>query len=151
MREAVSEPCAGVFVLPIHARFGDCDPAGIVYFPRFFDWFHQAMEAWFGDALDLPYHELLKAYGLPAVHTEADYSVPVRFGECVDVELRVGRIGTSSIVLDYRVVAPHTRALHATGSTTCVLMGMVPGSPEHMKAVPFPTDLRDRLERFTQG
>jgi len=147
----VNEVETGVFTYTVHARFGDCDPAGIVYFPRFFDWFHQAMEAWFGDALDLPYHELLKARGLPAVHTEADYRTPVRLGDRIDVELRVRRIGRSSIVLDYRVVGHDARDLRATGSTTCVLMGTVAGSPEHMKAVPYPPDLRARLERFKQG
>lgn len=141
----------GVFRHLIHARFGDCDPAGIVYFPRFFDWFHQAMEAWFGACLDLAYHDLLKTRGLPAVHTEADFKAPVRFGDRVDIELRVGRIGGSSIVLNYRVVGHDSGQLHATGATTCVLMGTLPGSEEHLKAVPFPDDLRARLEHFQSG
>ena len=139
---------SGVFRHLIHARFGDCDPAGIVYFPRFFDWFHQAMEAWFGACLDQPYHQLLQSRGLPAVHTEADFRSPVRFGDEVAVELRVGRVGGSSIVLDYRVVGSTSGLLHATGSTTCVLMGTRAGEAEHLQSVPFPDDLRARIERL---
>lgn len=144
----MNSPQGGVYTHLIHARFGDCDPAGIVYFPRFFDWFHQAMEAWFGACLEQPYHELLQTRGLPAVHTEADFKAPVCFGDMVDIELRVGRVGGSSVVLDYRVVGHSSRVLHATGSTTCVLMGTQVGTEEHMRAVPFTDALRARLEQF---
>ena len=50
LREAVTT-APQVFRHTVRARFGACDPVGIVYFPRYFDWFHQAMEAWFDDAL----------------------------------------------------------------------------------------------------
>lgn len=111
----------GVFRFPIDVRFGACDPVGIVYFPRYFDWFHQAMEAWFGDALGLPYHQVLQRHGFPAVHTEADYQRPCAFGERVVVELRVGRIGGSSVRLDYRVVGPAGDGdVRATGHTVVV-------------------------------
>ena len=136
-----------VFVHTVRARFGSCDPVGVVYFPRFFDWFHQAMEAWFDEALDVPYHQLLQHHGLPAVHTEADYRVPVAFGESVNIELRLGHIGRSSLRLDYRVVG-HDGVLRATGSTTTVLMGTRPGAADHMRAVPLPDDLRARLASF---
>lgn len=145
--EGVAPEDGGVYRHRVVARFGDCDPAGIVYFPRFFDWFHVAMEAWFGAALGQPYHELLQRYGLPAVHTEADYAVPVRFGDVIHVELRLGRLGGSSVRLDYRVVG-EDGGLRATGSTTCVLMGTDPALPDHMAAVPIPDRLRERLERF---
>ena len=138
---------SSAFRHPVKARFGACDPVGIVYFPRYFDWFHQAMEAWFDDALGHPYHTLLRHHGLPAVHTEADYRTPVRFGDEVHVELRVGHLGRSSMRLDYRVVGQDDR-VHATGHTVVVHMGTDPTAADHMQAVPFPRALRDAIAPF---
>ena len=41
-------------------RFGECDPAGVAYYPEFFNWFHQAMEACFEDYLGVPYAEMIE-------------------------------------------------------------------------------------------
>lgn len=138
---------ARTFELPIRARFGACDPVGIVYFPRYFDWFHQAMEAWFDDALDTPYHRLLQHHGLPAVHTEADYRAPVRFGEDIRVQLQVGHLGRASMRLDYRVLGPDD-TVRATGHTVVVHMGTDPSSAHHMQSVPFPDALRAAIRPF---
>lgn len=139
----------GVFQFPVEVRFGSCDPVGIVYFPRYFDWFHQAMEAWFGEALGIPYHEVLRTHGFPAVHTEADYRRPCFFGERVVVELRVGTIGQSSMRLDYRVLGPGgEEETRATGHTTVVCFGTDPAAPGHMASAPLPAAVRTAVERF---
>src|SRR5215510_4722691 len=44
--------------LPV--RFGSCDPAGIVYTPEYLNLFNGVIEDWYGDALGLPYHELVR-------------------------------------------------------------------------------------------
>ena len=75
----------GVHIHRLEVRFGDCDPAGIVYFPRFYDFFHDAMETWFPARLGLRYAELVvgRKIGFPAVHTEADFSAPCALGEAI--------------------------------------------------------------------
>src|SRR4051812_19837181 len=95
----------GVHVHRYEVRFGDCDPAGIVYFPRFFALFHEAMETWFAAGLGVAYAGLIvgRKLGFPAVHSEADFKVPCALGEAIAVELRVARLGTSSIALEYTV------------------------------------------------
>ncbi len=135
---------------PHTVRFGECDPAGIVYFPVFFDWFHQAMESWFDNALGLPYAELLKRYGFPAVKTGATFRRPCAMGAPIVVELRVERLGSSSFILGYRVVG-EDGVLRATGQTTCAMIGNVPGTDDHFRAVRIPQDLRDRIQRFMGG
>ena len=92
--------------MPVHihkhtVRFGECDPAGVVYFPTFFDWFHQAMESWFEQGLQRPYADVLQHVGFPAVHTEADFRRPCRLGEALDIEVRVGDLGKKRFRLDY--------------------------------------------------
>lgn len=134
----------------MEVRWGDCDPAGIVYFPRFFERFHDAMERWFEASLGLPYDALIlgQRLGLPSVHTEADFRAPCRFGERLVVELRVGKLGRSSIELRYRVVAEGEAEPRLTGRTVCALMDLDPARPTHARAVPWPEDLRTRIEAF---
>ena len=64
-----------VHVYRLRVKFGDCDPAGIVYYPKFFDWFHQAMESWFDNVLGAPYASVIwdRKIGFPAAHTQADF------------------------------------------------------------------------------
>lgn len=138
----------GVHLLPLDIRFGDCDPAGIVYFPRYFDFFHQAMETWFPARLGFGYDEFVRVrkLGFPAVHSEADFERPSRFGERVEIHLRVTKLGRSSIGFGYEVHGPEGR--RATGRSVCVVMDLDPSSPGHGTAVPMPEDLRAQIEAF---
>lgn len=143
----------GVYRHPIEVRWGDCDPAGIVYFPRFFERFHDAMERWFEVELGMRYDALImgRRLGLPAVHTEADFRVPCRFGERLVVELRVPRLGRTSLELAYRVSSPSEAEPRLTGLTICALMDLDPNRPTHARAVPWPEDLRSSIEAFGVG
>ncbi len=85
----------------LKVRFGDEDHARIVYFPRFFHFFHCAFEDFF-EAEIHPYRESLDAQvGWPAVHAEADFSSPLRFGDLVDFGVSVERVGKSSATFLY--------------------------------------------------
>lgn len=125
-----------------------------MYFPRFFERFHEAMERWFGDALDEPYDALIlgRKLGLPSVHSEADFRMPCRFGEWLTVQLRVTRLGRTSLELGYEVFADaeETRP-RLTGKTICALMDLDPSRPTYERAVPWPEDLRDKIEAFGVG
>lgn len=132
---------------PITVRFGECDPAGVVYYPRYFDWFHRTMEAWFGDGLGHPYHQVIESLGFPSVHAEADYKAPCRMGEQVTVELRVQKLGRASVTLAL-VVRGQDGSLRATGQVVIVVIRMDPGGDEHFKLRPLPRDLRDAMARF---
>ncbi len=145
-----------MYLHAFHVRWGDCDPAGLVYFPRFFEKFHDAMERWFDDSLHVPYDTLImgRRLGLPSVHTEADFRLPCRLGEALVVELRVLGLGRTSLELGYRVVpeSPGGEAeLRLTGRTVCALMDLDAASPTHARAVPWPQDLRARIEAFGAG
>ena len=139
------------FVYPVRVRWGDCDPAGIIYFPRYFDFFHQAMEAWFEEALSMPYADVImgRKLGFPSVHTEADFSAPSAFGDRVDVRLSVPRVGRSSVEFDYRVRASAVPDdVRATGKTVCVVMDLDPESERFRQAVPMPDDIRAAIASF---
>ena len=78
-------------------RFGECDPAGVAYYPVFFDWFHQAMEACFEERLGVTYADMIQHTGFPAVHTSADFHLPLAVGWHIDVVVGIERLGRSSI------------------------------------------------------
>ncbi|RYZ03277.1 MAG: acyl-CoA thioesterase [Myxococcales bacterium] len=138
-------------------KWGDCDPAGLVYYPRFLALFHDAMEAWFDEALLTPYKDLtlVSRLGLPSVHVEADFKAPCQFGDDLEVWLTLSKLGASSLTLSYRIVsstkvpAPDTEVdERVSGRTVCVLMDLDPERGTYRKAVPIPTDLRARILAF---
>lgn len=133
--------------MPLTVRFGECDPAGVVYYPRYFDWFHRAMEEWFGQGLGRPYHQVLAELGFPSVHAEADYKAPCRMGEQVVVELVVQRLGRASATLGLCVRGPDG-GIRATGKVVIVVIQMDPGGPDHFKLRTLPDWLRQGMARF---
>lgn len=125
------------FVHSLPVRFADVDHAGIVYYPRFFHYFHVAFEELFRARMGpRAYVDLLdrERVGFPAVHAEADYKAPLRFGDTALVELSVKRLGATSITFGYQVrrapdpscdgAAGGPAALCATGQVVCAVVDL---------------------------
>ena len=83
-------------------RFEDVDAAGIVFFARFLNYCHEAMERFFGE-LEGGYVRLIteRKIGFPAVHVEADFRAPLRFGDVVRIGVSVAKTGTTSCTFRY--------------------------------------------------
>lgn len=135
--------------LAIPIRFGVADPVGIAYYPRYFDWFHQTMETWFLEGLGIPYAEFLKNYGFPTIEANCQYRRPCHLGETVWVELRVGELGRSSMLLNYRVLGKEGE-LRAEGWNRVVLMDTNPQSPGYFRPVAIPEMLREKILGFLE-
>ncbi|GAB4215033.1 MAG: hypothetical protein OHK0013_40220 [Sandaracinaceae bacterium] len=89
------------FRTTLRVRFSDEDHARIVYYPRFFHFFHVAFEDFF-ESEGVPYRACLdEGVGWPAVHAEADFESPVRFGDDLDIAVDVTRIGKTSATFAY--------------------------------------------------
>ncbi|MEZ4358721.1 MAG: thioesterase family protein [Kofleriaceae bacterium] len=120
---------AFVYTMPV--RFADVDHAGIVYFPRFFHFFHVAFEElWRARLGARAYVDLLDRdrVGFPAVHAECDYRAPLRFGDLAEIEVRVTRLGRTSVTFGYRVYraaeGSAARVLAAEGSTVSAIVDL---------------------------
>ena len=87
----LSELPSGIWRTRLSVRFGSCDPAGIVYTPEYLNLFNGVIEDWYGDALGLPYHELVgtRRTGLGYAHVSADFATPSRMGDVLDVAVIV--------------------------------------------------------------
>ena len=92
------------FLKPIKVCFGDIDNAGIVYYPRFMHYFHLAMEEFFPIELGIDYADVLhkRNVSLPTVHLESDFRRKLRYGDQINMEVRVIHIGRSSITWGYK-------------------------------------------------
>ena len=92
------------FQKPIKICFGDIDNAGIVYYPRLIHYFHLAMEEFFSSEIGVDYAEVLhkRNVSLPTVHLEADFRRRLRYGDEINMEVRIIKIGQSSITWGYR-------------------------------------------------
>ena len=86
-------------------RWGDCDPAGIIFYPRYFEIFDNATAALFERALGITKFQMFKTYefaGWPLVKTHARFLKPTRFGDDVTVETSV-TFGRSSFTVEHRL------------------------------------------------
>ena len=89
----------------IQIEWGDCDPAGIVHYPRYFAYFDNCTAALFA-AAGIPKHELIRRYqiiGIPMVDTRARFLVPSRFGDEVEVESSIPAWRRSSFDVQHRL------------------------------------------------
>jgi 4-hydroxybenzoyl-CoA thioesterase len=114
------------FACDVKVRFADVDHARIVYYPRFFHYFHIAFEELFEREFGKTYPQVLDEdhVGFPSVHVEADYIGPARFGDVLRVHVTCVRIGKRSVVLGYRAVraADGAEICKAQVTTACVDM-----------------------------
>jgi 4-hydroxybenzoyl-CoA thioesterase len=132
-----------VFVHEQIIRFAHCDPAGIVYFPRFFDLAHTVMEDWFANGVgySMPEMILRQRIGTPTVTIHCDFAKALRMGDVLRFELRVTRIGRSSVQLDYRGTFQGEEHLHIVQTIAFVDL-------DAMRSIPIPEHARERIESF---
>jgi len=124
-------------------KFEDVDAANIVFFARFFNYGHEAMESLLGE-LEGGYVKLVlvRKIGMPAVHCEADFVAPLRFGDVARIEVTVPRIGHRSCTYKYDMFRQKDGTRVATLLHVCAVSDL-----EKLKAIPIPDDVRALLER----
>src|SRR5262245_46856723 len=86
--------------------WGDCDPAGIIYYPQYFEMFDRCTTAMLEQALGMTKYQYLIHYdftGHPCVETRARFLLPTRFGDDVIVESTIAELGRSSFKVQHRL------------------------------------------------
>jgi YbgC/YbaW family acyl-CoA thioester hydrolase len=132
------------FSARIPVRFGDCDPAGLVYYPVLFHYCHAAMEEFFAARCGVPYARLVSEHrlGLPTVNVRAEFFAPFVYGDEAEVEVWVSDVGRTSVTFEYRLRRASDQKLCATATHVQVAMSL-----EERRAVPVPAELRQAFER----
>lgn len=141
-----ADPVARAWRTRVQVRFSHCDPAGIVYFARYFDMLNGVVEDWFGQALGIDYHDMIgrRRTGLGFVSAGAEFSKPGFMGDCLDCAVVVERIGRSSLTF-------HIHASRADEPILTARLVMVTTSLETHRSIPLPDDLRAALERYLES
>jgi 4-hydroxybenzoyl-CoA thioesterase len=128
-------------------EWGDCDPCGIIFYPRYFAFFDASTSALIERALGMTKHDYLKAYdfaGHPLVNAHCRFLIPTRFGDDATIETTVTQLRRSSFDVRHRLRRGETLAVE--GLETRVWVQGHPASGR-MKAVPVPPDVIERLSR----
>jgi 4-hydroxybenzoyl-CoA thioesterase len=130
----------------IRIEWGDCDPAGIVYFPRYFEYFDACTNALFERAgFFKPI--MLKSYGIagiPVVDMKTRFMAPSRFGEDVVVESTITKWGTSSFVVQHRLMKGDVLAVECF--ETRVWVAHRANDPEKLEARAIPDEIKEKFD-----
>ncbi len=139
----LSDLPSGIWQTRLPVRFGSCDPAGIVYTPEYLNLFNGVIEDWYGDALGIPYHELVgtRKIGLGYAHVSADFAKPSRMGDVLDVAVIVREIGRASLTLTVQAFKDNAERVRATFVTVTTSL------LDH-KPIALPDDLRLALKNY---
>jgi 4-hydroxybenzoyl-CoA thioesterase len=120
--------------------FQHCDPAGIVFYPRYFEMMNAAVEEWFEAQLDHSFARLHGAMqaGVPTAALQVTFSAPSRLGDLLEIALHLRRLGRSSADLEF--VSTCGGHLRVRMTSTLVFINLRDGASQ-----PWPEALRARL------
>ncbi len=130
----------------ITVEWGDCDPAGIVYYPAYFKWCDQATYRLFlkaglrrDDTSTGQWRE-----GTPLVAAECSFRRASQTGEKLVIESHIEKFGRSSFTIRH-VFRDMTGAVAAEGSETRI-WARKEGDARSLKSIAIPEDVKHRLE-----
>jgi 4-hydroxybenzoyl-CoA thioesterase len=132
----------------VRVEWGDCDPAQIVFYPRYFAMFDASTHELFRAASGLPKPELLRRYdivGIPMVDTRARFLIPSAYGDNIVIESRISAWRTSSFDIEHRILKGD--ALAVEGFETRVWVGRDASRPGGIRAKPVPADVIAMFEK----
>ena len=132
--------------IEVKVRWSEADPAGIVFYPRFFEWFDLATEALF-EALGLPWAQIFPKYrivGVPIVETGARFASPVRYGDQVRIRSTVSEVKDKTFRVEHEVSVGDRQC--AAGFEVRAWVARPDDPRARLAATPFPEEISTRLK-----
>jgi 4-hydroxybenzoyl-CoA thioesterase len=123
-------------------EWGDCDPAGIVFNPRFFEFFDANSWLLFETALGVKQQELASTYGIVGialVDARANFLKPIKFGDTIKIASHVSEFRRSSFDVEHRISIGEELAVE--GGETRVWAMRNADDPEKIAATTIPKDV----------
>ena len=126
-----------VAVFPCQVQWGDCDPAGIIFYPTYFRWMDAATWAFMDSVGFGPKRMRAEHRSMPLVSAQCEFLFPAEHGDRCEVRSRIARFGGKSFVVVHDVARSDGTAL-AKGSETRVWGRHAegPGSPMRGEMIP---------------
>jgi 4-hydroxybenzoyl-CoA thioesterase len=128
----------------VEIQFGDCDPAGIVYYPNYFRFFDNATAALLSAAFAMHKRNWLEHFGIagiPMIDTGARFIKPSRFGDVVDIRSEITELGRSSFSVKHTLLRDGEIAIEAHEKRVWVVRDEAGG----IRSAPLPEDVRQLL------
>lgn len=127
----------------IQIEFNHCDPAGIVFYPRYFEMVNSVIENFFADVVGRSFASMHFGAdnGVPTVAMEAVFQKPSRLGDKVRFSLRVEQVGGSSVRMVVQGSGPDGPRMQAVMTLAWI---------DGMKAAPWPAEMRAALEAYRE-
>ena len=126
----------------IRVQWGDCDPAGIVFYPRYFEWFDASTILLFEKATGLTKIRMLERYGgagLALLEARAVFKVASHYGEDLQIETLVSEFRRSSFFVHHKVTKGETLALE--GFETRLWTVRDPANPDRLRSGTMPPEV----------
>ena len=133
----------------VKVRWSEADPAGIVFYPRFFEWFDLATEALF-ESVGLPWPVIFPAYrivGVPIVESGARFGAPVRYGDLVQIRSALTELREKTFRVEHEITVGGSRC--ATGFEVRAWVAMPETDGGRLRAKPIPDEVALRLKGGT--
>jgi 4-hydroxybenzoyl-CoA thioesterase len=130
-------------------EWSDCDPAGIIFYPRYFEIFDAGTTALFERAFGMSKTDYLKAFdfaGHPVAQTRARFRQPTRFGDDIAIETKLVECGEQALKLEHRI--SKGGALAVEGFETRIWLTRDAADPWRTQRGPIPKEV---IARFTQA
>jgi 4-hydroxybenzoyl-CoA thioesterase len=125
-------------------RFQHCDPAGIVFYPQFYVLMHEAHEDLLAH-IGQPEHLMIAAgFGLPMVSMQTEFVGMCRFGDEVDIDVSITKLGGASVGMRYLIRSEAVARVRATSTVVYV-------NNRTSKAEALPATLRTALEPYLES
>lgn len=129
----------------VTVRFAEVDSAGFIFFSRLFEYCHATYEELIGRLSPGSFGEVFSrsGWGTPVVHAEADFERPIRLGDTLTLSLTVGRIGETSMTVDYVITGTDADDVRARARLVHAFIDM-----NTLQPITVPADVRAGLERL---
>lgn len=130
-------------IYAVHVQFGDCDPAGIVFFPNFSRWMDEASLAFFMAQGIPPWRDLVKTRGIigtPLLEIHTRFLQPATYGETIHVHTTVEDWAAKTF--RHRHVVKRGDTVLCEGTEVRAFCIRDPGNPDRIKAIPVPEDIK---------
>ncbi len=133
-----------IYARQIRVEFNHCDPAGIVFYPRYFEMTNSLAENFFRDVAQMPFEAMMaRGEGVPTARLDVTFHAPSRLGDLLDWRLTVLRVGGSALDLD--VAAHGPEGCRVSASQTLVHVN------EQGRPLPWSDPVRHRITTFMEA
>lgn len=130
-------------------EWGQCDPAGIVFNSRFFEFFDTSSWMLFDAALGVKPHQLAATFGIigiPLVDARANFLKPAKFGDVIELASRVAAFRRSSFDVEHKITIGGELAVE--GAETRVWAARAKDNPDKIGAIAIPAEI---IAKFNPG